>query len=438
MEGTVTMFDIEEFYLAAENGENVDEESLRSYMASFENVVLWGAGNLGTVLGKYFVDQGYPLTVYWDAKADQIGRRNGVEVKLTFSDDYDKERTLVIIGIVNGTLSHRWQVEQLHKNGYSHYIKGMHLYEALLCPMKKGDALDVKYCNQSKACNFNTCKRYINLLNKNSSSGEKKQQITIQVLEFILSRRCTLDCIHCGQEVGFIKRNFPEKYIDYPLERIKKDIDIMMDNVDAVGTFSLIGGEPFIHPQIDKIIEHCLTKDNVAIIAVTTNGVCHISEQAIERMQDKRVKVNFSDYTQTLSEKEKELFQKNVEKIRVAGINYSVGVPLWVSHTYELVENPNFSGEYLSERKKACVFGPSVSNGIVYACPVTEMYAKKEGLDVREDMIDLSEKLDFRAEIARLVRKPYHKACGHRCGNDKPGKQVIAGEQYRSEREMEE
>ena len=61
--------------------------------------------------------------------------------------------------------------------------------------------------------------------------------------EFIVSHICTLDCVHCGQFVGVIKRRKPENSVDYPLERIKKDIDICMENIDVVGTFSIIGGD---------------------------------------------------------------------------------------------------------------------------------------------------------------------------------------------------
>ena len=301
------MFDIEKFYRDAEAGEKVDEAGFLSYLQEFENVIIWGAGNLGTALGKKLLDKGIRISAYWDARYEVMSTCNGIPVIENFSGDYDPEKTMVIIGIVNGTRGHKWQEIELSEKGYSHRLFGMRVYEGIGCEMYIGQPLDVIQCTNSSICNFNTCKKYLRIL-ENDVAPQKNDLISVHVLEFIVSHRCTLDCINCGQLVGTIKRNAPENYVDYPLERIKKDIDICMDNIDAVGTFSIIGGEPFIHPDIFEIIEHCLTKKNVAIISITTNGICSMPLEKLRRIKNPRVKINFSNYTATLDEKKKRLF----------------------------------------------------------------------------------------------------------------------------------
>lgn len=419
--------DIEKFYYDAEQGNPVDKKELKEYINSFESVIIWGAGNLGTALGDFFQKNEIKLSYYWDIKYEEKKICNGVKVVQSFTGDFDKAKTLVIIGIVNGTLSHLWQTEQLRVNGYENYLLGMQLYEALVCPMVRGNKLEVKNCVQTSICNFNSCKKYMNIL----KNRDEDDCIAIQVLEIIVSRRCTLDCINCGQQVGVIKRKFPEKYVDYSLERIKKDIDIIMDNVDVVGTFSVIGGEPFIHPQIADIIEHCLSKNNVAIISITTNGVCNITEDTLARIKNDRVKINFSNYTGALGQKEKELFEKNVEKVKKAGIYCNNTTPIWNGITDELRDNPDFSDNRLNERRRICVMGPSVSNGTFYACPMTELYSKTERAKVMEDSVDLREPKDFRKEFKKLLSKPHYVACGYRCANSKEMPQVLPGEQNR-------
>lgn len=286
------MFDINEFYQKAEGGYDVDKEGLVQYINEFKYVIIWGAGNLGTALGKILLEAGVKLSAYWDAKYAEKKSCNGVPVLESFSEE-KKEETIVIIGIVNGTLSHKWQVAQLNEHGYHNYIMGMQLYEGIGCNMKNGTDFNIALCTGTSICNFNTCKKYMKLF---AGNDDKEDFLSFQLMDLIVSHRCTLDCINCGQRQGFIKRQVPENYCDYSLDQIKKDIDVCMDNIDALGTLSVIGGEPFIHPQITEIIEHCLSKKNIAIISITTNGICNLSSEKLMRICNPRVKVNLKTY----------------------------------------------------------------------------------------------------------------------------------------------
>lgn len=430
------MFDIEKFYRDAEAGEKVDETGFLAYLEGYKDIVIWGAGNLGTALGKKLLDKGVKLSAYWDARYGELNTCNGIPVLETYSGGFNAEETMVIIGIVNGTKGHKWQEAQLRQKGYTHFLFGMRIYEGIGCEMYVGNPLDVVNCTSSSICNFNTCKKYLKIL-EDDIAHKKQDLVSIQVLEFIVSHRCTLDCFHCGQQVGIIKREMPQNYCDYPLARIKKDIDICMDNIDAVGTFSIIGGEPFIHPDIIEIVEHCLTKKNVAIISVTTNGICNMSIEGLKKIKDPRVKINFSNYTASLDEKRKKLFEENLEKVKSVGINCNVTVPIWGSSTNEIRENPNTSSEYLTNIKERCNMGPSVSNGVFYACPTIEMYSKTLKFPVDGQYIVLDDSTDVRAEIKELINRPYYKCCGFRCGNSKDTYEVPPGEQYAEEKANE-
>lgn len=424
------MFDIEKFYRDAESGEQVDEKGFIEYLQGYNNVIIWGAGNLGTALGKKLLDKGVKIAAYWDAKYNEIKECNHISVLETFTGGFDESETIVIIGIVNGTLSHRWQRAQLEKHGYYNYLFGMKIYEGIGCNMYVGQSLDVIQCTGSSICNFNTCKKYMKILEKDIAA-EKKDIISVQVLEFIVSHRCTLDCIHCGQQVGVIKRKAPQHYRDYDLERIKEDIDICMDNIDVVGTFSIIGGEPFIHPDIIEIVEHCLTKKNVGIIAITTNGICRMDENELKRIKNPRLKINFSNYTGALDDKKKKIFSENVEKVKRLGLNCNVATPVWNSVTDELCEKPDMSEEKLRNRKKQCNMGPSVSNGVFYACPMIELYSKTGRFPVENQYVVLDNSSDIREKIKDLLQRPYYECCGYRCSNSKYGYEVVPGEQYK-------
>lgn len=423
------MLDIQKFYIDAEAGNKINSKEVIEYLKSFKNIIIWGAGNLGTALGRNLIREGVEISGYWDQKFETLKTCNGVPVYPSFDDSFiqEKENTLVICSIVNGTQSNKGQAEALQMRGYFNYLYGMQLYEGIVCSIGKDRPLDVKQCTSTNICNFNTCKKYINIL----KSMQEKKEIVIPVLEFVISRRCTIDCMECGQRVGIIKRKFPEKYYDYPLERIKKDIDLVMDSVDIVGTFSIIGGEPFIHPDIIDIIEYCLSKKNVAIISVTTNGICKMSEEMLLRIKSDRVKLNFSNYTKSLSVEQKKIFRSNVDLVKKCGVNCNIATPVW-SHVVDMIDiDPDIPESHYLNTKKNCQFGPSVSNGTFFACPVTELYDKLEEVDVSEDQVRLDEnkKEQLRDDISKLLNKPFYETCRHRCGNRRIGEQVKAGVQ---------
>lgn len=426
---------IEDFYKKAEAGEKTDIEEFRQYVNGYQNVIIWGCGNLGKALGKVFDEKGIRLTAYWDVKAEEMKEHKGIPVLKTFTGDFKPEQTLVIIGIVNGTLSDHWQKAQLESRGFQHYLYGMKVYEGIACPMVRGEKLDIQRCTQTNICNFNTCKKYMNLMDQ--SSDEKEDFIAIQVLDVLMTNRCTLDCVYCGQQVGVTKRKFPEKYKDYPLDRIKRDIDLVTDNVDVIGAVSLIGGEPFAYPHIAEVIEHCLSKSNIAIISITTNGVCNISQEALECMKNARVKLNFSNYTASLGERPKNVFEENLKKVREAGIPFNNATPIWAACTDDIVlrENPDFSAEYLTKRKKYCQenhkMDAHVAGGIFFPCGTMEYYDRNEKLDVRKDTVDLHQEENLRERIAALLKQDYYEACGYRCANGVAAPQVLPGEQRR-------
>lgn len=43
-----------------------------------------------------------------------------------------------------------------------------------------------------------------------------------------------------------------EERKDIPLDRIYDDIDKFFDAMDSIGTVTVMGGEPFMHPDISK------------------------------------------------------------------------------------------------------------------------------------------------------------------------------------------
>jgi MoaA/NifB/PqqE/SkfB family radical SAM enzyme len=135
-------------------------------------------------------------------------------------------------------------------------------------------------------------------------------------VEWNIGKRCNLDCAYCPAE---IHDNFsPHTDLDvmvntiYELEKIGKPIRL-----------SLTGGEPTVHPKIEKIIE--CAKARLDWLSITTNGLrpaeWYIKQPVsqwvfslhFDNEYDRRVAENIVKYTQLLDmEGMSTLFQVNL------------------------------------------------------------------------------------------------------------------------------
>lgn len=417
------MFDLKEFYRQAESGEAVSPEGIVQYISSFETVILWGAGNLGTALGQLLGKHKVPIAEYWDIKAgEEFQACNGIAVKQPFHCQYDADHTLIISCIVNGSLGDQWPVHEIQRQGYRHYLYGMVLFEALGCPLHHG-CFDIRVCTSTKACSLCNCARYANLIQGQMERDENS--LTFQLLTFIISTRCSLKCRHCGQRLAEYR---PEDRKDYAKQAIFRDIDHVMEAIDFVGMVSVIGGEPFLHPHLPEIIGHLLKWKNFGAVNITTNGIFTVSEDFIRALCHDRVKISFSAYSQFLTEQQKRILDHNISLAERSGISYSVAHPLWV--TPQELRPYGYTQQHMREAKAHCSsrkMGVSVKDGKFIACTTVE---NLDGLRLYHnsgDIVDVTVREGLRERLAEHLDKPFYQACQY-CGNEKM-EEIPAGEQ---------
>lgn len=91
------------------------------------------------------------------------------------------------------------------------------------------------------------------------------------LVQMVVTRRCNLTCGYCNEYDDFSP--------PIPLETLKKQIDHIADLGTLVLTMT--GGEPFIHPQLDEICAHAVSR---GMIVTTISNAYPITERWIGRM----------------------------------------------------------------------------------------------------------------------------------------------------------
>jgi len=147
-----------------------------------------------------------------------------------------------------------------------------------------------------------------------------KQKVHIFQTDVLVTEKCNLACSFCNM---FIPHYELPKHRD--TQTILNDIDLYFNLVDYVSIFHLVGGEPFLHPNIKDVIEYILEKysDKIDKFIITTNGTVLPKEEILEVLKNNNVILSVSNYSNKL-EKLKSKVERVVDTYKVNNINHYV------------------------------------------------------------------------------------------------------------------
>jgi organic radical activating enzyme len=149
---------------------------------------------------------------------------------------------------------------------------------------------------------------------------EYKNKVHIFQTDILVTERCNLNCSHCNM---FIPHYDNPNHRDVDI--IIKDIDLFFSKTDYVSILHLVGGEPFLYPNIDGVIQHLLTNyiHRIDKFIITTNGTATPKPTTIKLLKHNNIILSVSDYSDKL-EKLKSKVNKNIENFKSNSIKHYV------------------------------------------------------------------------------------------------------------------
>jgi len=199
---------------------------------------------------------------------------------------------------------------------------------------------------------------HINLSNKNFS---KK----LQGFGYILGQKCTLNCKCCNESLPRIQKKSRVSY-----ETVMKDIIKLCQSVEFITLIEFVGGEPFLHPDFDKIVENTCNISNIGVVKIFTNGTVVPSETMCQKFQHDKVDVYISNYQAQLSDKQKLLVSKTESIFKQFNIKYTIGtVEKWFDFSEYILMD--YTPAELKYHYKHCSLAPChrLHDGSLYGCP---------------------------------------------------------------------
>ncbi len=317
--------------------------------------VIFGCGDLGRIGGEVFafyhkeIECFFSSTQNGDA-SECIGKR------IIRPTDYEEDRgnTWVLIAIFNNEKEDEIK-QSLIELGFYNYVK-------------KESIIDAYLSQNLKPVGF----RVID------------DDIYVEKVTLVITEKCSLRCKYCGNFVPYIHNP-----VHYDRDRIVYSMRRMTDIVREIRDISLIGGEAFLHPDMNYIMEALCSFEKVKHITITTNGTVLPEEGFwdICKKNISKVAILLSDY-QINRDKIKKFMDAAREYNVDAGLvnmDYTQTPGMWdkghipVSYGRGKEENRNL---YMT--CKATAQCPMFRNGHLYKCSTAAM-GECVGLIPRDD-----------------------------------------------------
>lgn len=234
------------------------------------------------------------------------------------------------------------------------------------------------------------------------------RRIEIPFLDLDVNTVCDLRCAKCAKCTPYF-----EKKECYVAKDVIDNLEKLLQLVDRIYALSIIGGEPFLNPDIAEVIRFCSNCEKIQDVDITTNATVIPDETVFQVLADSRVIVHISDYKleNTKLTENKKLF---VQKLNEYGILYQhFSHENWLD--FGQVEKHSYRKEQLKMMYYRCPMNSCniFNQGKIYRCGRAS-YIGNHNIGELKDVIDVSminSRAQMRKKLHRFYTRSYSSAC---------------------------
>lgn len=276
-------------------------------------------------------------------------------------------------------------INQLKEMGYNEFFSPLELLE------------NYKVNNFSHQIQNSYMQSQISVFKKSHEAFFNKSKIYMRSVDVMITTKCSMKCESCSNLMQYYSN--PQNG-DY--NKIIDEVKILLNNVDEISEFRVIGGEPMMNKDWAKISNEILNLRKNIKIYIYTNGTIPAKDVDLEMLKNKDVNFVITDYGK---------LSRNIEKLKSSLAKYEF------SYTSTLVENwvdcstikqHNRSVQDLNEVYKQCCAKNlyTILNGKLYNCPFIANADNLKAIPNNNyNYIDLLSEKDIRDKINKMINK---------------------------------
>lgn len=236
-----------------------------------KKILIYGAGNYGTIALGGLKKLGISPTFIVDK--NHAGERYHNIPVISTEDIADYKNDIFLIASLNyfGEIVERLMEKKIENIYDIEYLIS-------ICP----DCYLDEYTLDEK----NNIDKYRNVIN-----NYYPNQLVIGHVEVVLTEKCTLKCKDCANLMQYYEK--PE---NIEMDNIFETFDNFLSTIDVLLEMRVLGGEPFLVKDIDKLIEHYACNEKIKKITIYTNSTIIPDKNVVKSLKNEKVSVHMSNY----------------------------------------------------------------------------------------------------------------------------------------------
>lgn len=242
--------------------------------------------------------------------------------------------------------------------------------------------------------------------------------LIMNAIGLYVTDKCTLKCKDCSNLMQYF-----EDPIHCETEQLYKNIDLVDLYFDELKKLSILGGEPFIHKDIYKIIAYAQTKKNIVCVSIITNATIPPNVEELKKLKKENLQIVLSNYG--------ELSKELATWLRVLS---ELGITYWYRKNLVWldcgdVKNYNRTKEENEVIYNTCVVKGAASyliDGKLFICPHASGLYRLNGMPKSEiEYLEIDDDIKpyeiLKQEIKDMIyNSTHHNVCNY-CKGRTPG-----------------
>ncbi len=240
------------------------------------------------------------------------------------------------------------------------------------------------------------------------------KKIYIPHLEFVLTTRCTLRCQYCINHIPSIEK---DKHQTYSLAEFQQDLGNILQNIVKLDSLCLLGGEPLLVKDLDKMCLYAAQQPKISKIYIVTNGTIPLPQNLIDVAKKYREKVwiLLSNYSKNPELKGIIKDDYILNQIKENNLKYLFNQDLmWLKSTP--AKDFQRTEEECRKIFLQCLYPcASIVEGKIHICPrASTMYVRNFFTFKNKDYVDVRH---FKGKkLRKMLIKFYNRKCFSACG----------------------
>lgn len=228
---------------------------------------------------------------------------------------------------------------------------------------------------------------------------KRSDKLFLRNIDFVITEKCSLRCRDCCNLMQYYKEPH-----NFTVIQLTTWMDILLQYIDEIYEIRILGGEPFMHPQIHQIIDQLLTRSNIHRIIIMTNGTIFPSDTIWNALEDKKIEFNITDYGD-LSRNLVHI-QRELEK---RGISYHIHKAGGWTKCSDIKKHRRSQQNLIKLYDECCAKNLiTLLNGKLYKCPYIANAMNLQAIPLNaDDFIDLTDLNAIPSEDAKKLLTGY-------------------------------